>query len=72
MEDIEKWINEIYDNLESPGEIILVGNKSDMEAERKVAWATGRALAEKYGTKFVEVSARTGHNINELFAMLGA
>ena len=50
--------------MESPGEIVLVGNKVDMESERKVAWEKGRALADKYSAKFMEVSARTGESVN--------
>ena len=29
--NLEKWINEINDNLANPGQIVLVGNKLDME-----------------------------------------
>ena len=50
---------------------ILVGNKSDLSKERKVSIEAGRKLAASYDTPFLEVSARTGSNIDEIFTVLG-
>lgn len=40
--------------------MIIVGNKKDLEKERKVPTETAHALAEQWGCKFLEASAKTG------------
>jgi len=50
--------------------IMLVGNKCDLESERTVSIDEGRQTAEKWGTGFVETSAKTGKNVDETFHQL--
>ena len=59
------WAPEIHRYLpETP--IILVGTKADLTA--KVDTVTGTAMARDIGAvSFIEVSARTGQNVAELF-----
>ena len=55
--------------------LLLVGNKSDVDDEtRKVSWADGKKAAESFTLKcgFLEVSAKRGDNVADLFAKLGA
>mmetsp|Transcript_11052 Transcript_11052/g.17437 ORF Transcript_11052/g.17437 Transcript_11052/m.17437 type:complete len:194 (-) Transcript_11052:103-684(-) len=47
--------------------VMLVGNKLDLEDERQVTTEQGRALAQKFGSGFIETSAKTDTNIKELF-----
>ncbi|RCI06589.1 Ras GTPase [Rhizopus stolonifer] len=47
--------------------VILVGNKCDLERERKVPSQEGRDLAKKYGCQFVETSAKQGIQIDDAF-----
>jgi len=47
--------------------IMLVGNKCDLETERLVATDEGRRTAEKWGTGFIESSAKTCKNVHEIF-----
>ena len=47
--------------------MILVGNKCDLNEQRKVNEMQGKALALEYGMEFSEVSAKTGYNIDEIF-----
>jgi len=47
---------------------ILVGNKADMdESKRAVPTAKGQALADEYGIKFFETSAKTNMNVEDVF-----
>ena len=46
---------------------MLVGNKCDLETERKVSYEEGQKAAEEYKMSYFETSAKYGININELF-----
>jgi DIRAS family, GTP-binding Ras-like 2 len=46
----------------------IVGNKIDEPAElREVSSAEGQAQAAEWGVHFMETSAKTNHNVTELF-----
>ena len=47
--------------------MILVGNKSDLEAIREVSLEEGKNKAKNYNCGFMEVSAKTKSNLNEMF-----
>ena len=50
---------------------VLVGNKSDMEEhKRAVPYSRGQALADEYGIRFFETSAKTNTNVDEVRACL--
>jgi hypothetical protein len=42
--------------------------QADQETERQVKTVEGEELARKWNSSFYETSARTGHNIHEVFA----
>lgn len=48
--------------------ILLVGNKADLEHQREVSAAEGTALAQMWSCPFVEASAKSRTNVNEMFA----
>lgn len=48
-------------------EVILVGNKCDLEKDRKVSWEQGAALAKSKNMHFVEVSAKTSEKVDDAF-----
>ena len=46
---------------------VLVGNKCDMdESKRKVPYSKGQALADEFGIRFFETSAKTNSNVDEV------
>ena len=47
--------------------VYLVGNKCDLVINRRISEAEGRLEATKYNAKYIEVSAKTGMNIDKLF-----
>jgi len=47
--------------------IMLVGNKLDMDADRAVKTDDGKALAAKFNIGFIESSAKTNVNVNDIF-----
>lgn len=48
-------------------QVILVGNKCDMEEERVVSQERGRQLAEQLGVEFYETSAKENINVKVFF-----
>ncbi|KAJ5070009.1 ras gtpase [Anaeramoeba ignava] len=70
FEDI-KYFNErikrILDIEDKDYPKILIGNKSDLTMKREVSIKQGKELAKKLNCKFIETSAKTGENINQLF-----
>ncbi|EJD75305.1 hypothetical protein LOAG_17513 [Loa loa] len=50
--------------------IMLVGNKKDEDQRREVSSELGQKLASKWGTDFIETSAKDNENITELFQRL--
>ena len=48
--------------------MIFIGNKIDLENDRKITQEEGKKLAEDYEVNlFMETSAKTGFNAQELF-----
>ena len=50
--------------------IVLVGNKADMVADRKVATSEGLNLAKLFSCSFFETSAENRLNVEECFFQL--
>ena len=50
--------------------ILLVGNKQDLENERKVTFAEAKELADTWGIEYMETSAKTNFNCKEAFEKL--
>jgi len=55
-------VNEILDKIQliklRKVPVIIVGNKSDLEEDRKVEEKEGKAMADSYGCDFYEISAK--------------
>ena len=64
---LDSWLKEIEKNASKNVYKILVGNKCDMENERKVTVEQGRDFATQYGMKFFETSAKDSTNVAEAF-----
>ncbi|CAJ2660828.1 unnamed protein product [Trifolium pratense] len=70
--NISNWISSIEQNSsDTIVNKILVGNKADMdESTRVVPFTKGQALANEYGIKFFETSAKTNRNVEEAFVTI--
>ena len=47
--------------------MVLVGNKCDLADQRVITTDQGEALASKFSCKFLEVSAKTKVNVEQIF-----
>ena len=67
FEDIGKWYEEIKRSGDKGVSIILVGNKCDLEKERKVSTEMGKNKAKEMNCAFYETSALNNTMIEEVF-----
>mmetsp|Transcript_5522 Transcript_5522/g.13442 ORF Transcript_5522/g.13442 Transcript_5522/m.13442 type:complete len:198 (-) Transcript_5522:242-835(-) len=68
---IQKWVDKVKQEADPNCAMLIVGNKLDLvesgEASRRVELAAVQKYASPLGAKVVEVSAKTGHNIEKIF-----
>ncbi|GLJ40779.1 hypothetical protein SUGI_0843320 [Cryptomeria japonica] len=70
--NIRNWIRNIEQHASENVNKILVGNKADMDdSKRAVPTAWGQSLADEFGIKFFETSAKTNMNVEEVFFNIG-
>ena len=63
---IAKFVRIKEKNLEEIP-IFIIGNKSDLDKERKVTFKEGKELANKHKVGFYETSAKAGENVEKIF-----
>jgi Ras-related protein Rab-2A len=64
---LSRWLEEARQNGNPDMVIMLIGNKSDMEARRQVSFAEGEKFAADHGLIFLETSAKTAAFVEEAF-----
>jgi Ras-related protein Rab-6A len=64
---VKQWIEDSQTYGRNDIHLVLVGNKIDLNDQRKISKEDGQNLATQYGMDFYESSALTGENINEIF-----
>ncbi|KAJ3020870.1 UNVERIFIED_CONTAM: hypothetical protein HDU68_009916 [Siphonaria sp. JEL0065] len=67
-QEFRDQICRVLDNEQIP--FILIGNKCDLESERKVSARDGEARAKQWGCTYLEASAKTRVNVEEAFHLL--
>ncbi len=70
FDGIHFWKNKVLQYSPEGVEMVLMGNKLDMKNQRAISEDTGKEAAERIGSPFFEVSAMTGHNIDQAFQAL--
>jgi Ras-related protein Rab-11A len=70
FESVDRWINEFRMKSDENSSIIIVGNKNDLEEERKVTKEEGEEKAKKFNLGFFETSAKDGKNVDDAFKCL--
>ena len=65
--EISNWVEDCKKYSPKTVLFVLLGNKSDLESQRKVTYDEGEKLAKKYNMIFMETSAKSGQNICKIF-----
>eukprot|EP00127_Corallochytrium_limacisporum_P006352 Clim_evm63s225 gene=Clim_evmTU63s225 len=61
------WLEDARQHSHSNMAIMLIGNKSDLDAKRAVSKEEGEAFAREHDLVFMETSAKTADNVEEAF-----
>ena len=64
---LQRWVRELKHTGPENVLLTIVGNKSDLSQERTVSLEDAAAYAESIGAVYMEVSAKTGENVTEVF-----
>lgn len=67
--NVNKWLGDL-EKYCGQVPIILVGNKSDLNNERKVSSDQGSGFAEEAKLEFLETSAKSGSGVKDVFNMI--
>lgn len=63
----KNWVKELHRQASANIVIALSGNKADLGNKRMVEYEEAQAYSEENGLLFMETSAKTAMNVNELF-----
>ena len=66
------WLDDLKNKSDDLDNIFicLVGNKTDLNEKRVVSYEEANKFAEENNIPYIEVSAKTGDNINKLFSIM--
>jgi len=63
----KSWVKELQRQASPNIVIAFAGNKADLANKRMVEYEEAQAYAEEYGLLFMETSAKTAMNVNDIF-----
>jgi len=67
FQNIQNWIKDCKDLAPKTVQLVLIGNKSDLEEKRVIKTERGKELAHENNMLFFETSALNGNGIEEAF-----
>ncbi|CAN1259163.1 Ras-related protein RABD2b [Linum perenne] len=70
--NVKQWLSEIDRYASENVNKLLVGNKSDLTANRVVPYETAKAFADEIGIPFMETSAKNAANVEDAFMAMSA
>lgn len=70
FDNIKNWIRNIEEHASADVEKMILGNKCDVNEKRQVSKERGEKLANDYGIKFMETSAKANINVENAFFTL--
>jgi Ras-related protein Rab-8A len=70
FKNIRNWFSNIEQHASEGVNKILIGNKCDWVEKKAITKEQGQALADEFGIKFLETSAKANINVEEAFFTL--
>jgi len=70
FKNISNWFSNIEQHASEGVNKILIGNKCDWVEKKAITKEQGQALADEFGIKFLETSAKANINVEEAFFTL--
>ncbi|MHA1376944.1 MAG: Rab family GTPase [Candidatus Helarchaeota archaeon] len=71
FQHLEDWLTDVQSAFHKENIVgLILGNKIDLKNKRIVNKSDAELIAKKYGLDYMEISAKTGENINEAFFKL--
>ncbi|TKR96831.1 hypothetical protein L596_010793 [Steinernema carpocapsae] len=67
FQNVEKWLRYIQQYADDQVEKVLVGNKCDLVDMRNVSKERGQEIAQHFGIRFIETSAKANLNVDKAF-----
>lgn len=64
---LPSWMTTVNEECEEGYLSYIIANKTDLNAQRTISTSKGSGYANTHGCTFMEISAKTGANIDELF-----
>ena len=71
FESLENWLIEIEKNANKSVIKLLIGNKIDLEENRKVSYNQAKDFADSNGIQYIETSVKLNTNVNQAFWEIG-
>jgi Ras-related protein Rab-1A len=71
FESLENWLIEIEKNANKNVIKLLIGNKIDLEENRKVSYNQAKDFADSNGIQYIETSVKLNTNVNQAFWEIG-
>jgi len=68
--NIERWMNDVKEKVEGTLKLLIIGNKSDLNDERKMSIETALHKARQLNVPLMETSALNANNIKRAFETL--
>ena len=70
FEVLKSWLNNAKELAAPETEMIIVGNKIDLNASRQVSFELLKEFGKKHNIEAFETSAKTGEGVEEIFSAL--
>lgn len=67
---VERWLKDVKDYTSDDMVIMLIGNKVDLNHRRVVTTEEGQKFAQDNGLIFIETSAKTAANVEEVYIFI--
>lgn len=68
--NVRQWMKEVERYAGDNVTRVLVGNKCDLAPKREVSYDEGEALANEFGIRYVETSAKDSTHVEEAFHLM--